>query len=466
MRTQLINWLFDDVLPELKASKAKPEDVLLKYATTKNLSPALLEALGQIFNTAKTVSYLEKSANRGGTFPIVDVPKLVERYLDTRTDGTKQAMTLGWELTNHDTGYELPECFDSVLGDHNTVPPVTEEVLDPRAQAKAAAVAKEDVQVLVGFAEQFLDECKDNARKIASTVERAIRSNSDLDFASVESDALFLHGDAIKQAADNLASLLAANHIHVKRASGPGKNRLVRDATGLLGHIEAFHKCLEQIGHTHDLVKEAMSATSTEREHALDPAFEDVISRLNISNYSKRTRDFSTGQGAGMGPSPLLKKKPDVGKDKGTNYIDSLSTGLDGLAAEPLRYLGGKAKQIFEDSSNPEQKQVDMGMDDVRQVAMLQNLLTTDDVLSESDPDKVIAAFNTIRNASPTMAKDVNIMRVALRSMVAHDGISPFDVKGLSDAELASQKVDINRKLMNDAAYGGKPLPATLKVQS
>lgn len=54
---------------------------MLKCASEHNLAPAQLEKLAQVYNTAKTLVGLEKQANRGDSFSIVDVPNLVANYV-------------------------------------------------------------------------------------------------------------------------------------------------------------------------------------------------------------------------------------------------------------------------------------------------------------------------------------------------------------------------------------------------
>ena len=55
-----------------------------------------------------------------------------------------------------------------------------------------------------------------------------------------------------------------------------------------------------------------------------------------------------------------------------------------------------------------------------------------------------MSAFNTIRQTAPHLAKDVNVMRVALRSAVQHEGIDPFTIKGIAETETARQKAVSN----------------------
>ena len=83
-------------------------------------------------------------------------------------------------------------------------------------------------------------------------------------------------------------------------------------------------------------------------------------------------------------------------------------------------------------------------------------MLTTDEILSEEDPEKVIAAYNTFRKLAPELASDMNVARVTLRSMIQHDGVSVFDANQFSRAENDKQKVDNNIRARERLDYGTK----------
>ena len=82
--------------------------------------------------------------------------------------------------------------------------------------------------------------------------------------------------------------------------------------------------------------------------------------------------------------------------------------------------------------------------------------MLTDEILSEEDPQKVVDAYNTLRDLAPEMASDINIARVTLRSMVQHEGLSVFDAHQFSQAELDKAKVDNNARFLDESLYGTK----------
>ena len=71
--------MLDSIMPDIISTR-DPEGTMLKCASKHNLSPAQLEHLGQVYNTTKTIVGLEKQANRGNSFKLLNVPEMVSKY--------------------------------------------------------------------------------------------------------------------------------------------------------------------------------------------------------------------------------------------------------------------------------------------------------------------------------------------------------------------------------------------------
>jgi len=76
--------------PKLKAAES-PEAVLVKYASDRNLSPAQLERIGQVYNIAKTLNFMDKSANRGDSFRVLDTQKMMSDFTSFKPKQEKEA---------------------------------------------------------------------------------------------------------------------------------------------------------------------------------------------------------------------------------------------------------------------------------------------------------------------------------------------------------------------------------------
>lgn len=88
--------ILERTLPEIRKT-GDPHGSLLKVAREQNLPPAVLEKTGQLYNTAKTINYLDKVdtvEKRGATFKVLDVPALLEAYEDFRS--TQKKASASW----------------------------------------------------------------------------------------------------------------------------------------------------------------------------------------------------------------------------------------------------------------------------------------------------------------------------------------------------------------------------------
>jgi hypothetical protein len=97
MNHQTIIEQLSNLAPKLKEASC-PEDVLVKYATDRNLSAAQLERIGQVYNIAKTLNFMDKAANRGDSFRVLDTEDMLTKFTKFKPaqDDVKAADTSDW----------------------------------------------------------------------------------------------------------------------------------------------------------------------------------------------------------------------------------------------------------------------------------------------------------------------------------------------------------------------------------
>ena len=471
MRQQLISWLIEDIAPEIRRN-GDPEGVILKFANEKNLEPALVQSLGQLYNTAKTLAYMEKSANRGGSFPLLDVEKVVDKYLDVHTKSASRQPTahaadlMGLADWNQDwsrTG--LPECFDSAhMGGLKVETETYDEQIQKRAAVRDMLRTDDEYRYTLEQLKQAKMEFTEDARELLTKMAAHIKQNG-MDFENFERDALWLYGADIKPAADLLANYCADAHVKVARAADAGPKRLVDSGHVLFSQLDQVRDCLLKI-----------AVVTPEIESMVDKAFSKTDSG---GQKTRRSPDAMYGSPAavpdqaGTDAQPGKAKGPakdiHAGGPSAKEHSKNPKSPVSGAKGEAKSFTGniksmhGALKDFLGTGFNRDQQHVDNSVIDAKHLSVLQNLMTTDDVLAEADPEHVVSMYNTLRSAAPSIASDPNVVRVALRSMVQHDGISPFDVKGFLDTESAQQKTHYNKRLLDEMNYGGagfKPTPS------
>ncbi len=497
MRQQLITWLIEDVAPEIRRSKDASGSIL-KFANDHNLSASQVQAMGQLYNTAKTLSFFEKAAARKGDhFPILDVDSMVDQYLAT---GEKKASApeprFEYDDLDHGCGLSLPDCFagltHNVLRTEQPAPAVVETNPVKRARAE-----KSQNELTIAFAQQARFDALEDMRKAATDLVTKLRRNPDYAFDELEADALAMFGEDVKPVMDKLATFCQNDGWPVKRASAPSQDKLVIDADGLIPLVEdifnktyvihAAEEILMPAGDASDNGKPLSGAPVVEKKVDLDIPLKSAASpttsagQINPAKIqeekdqargdwrnSPKAPSQQTGSSGGAKSSPGKGGKPapsgggstalpDLGSLKPglvgdlANWADDRVKGLGSLVSGQLPGefgLGGALSM-----KNKDQELMDTSHRDAKHMAILQNLLTTDEILAEAEPEHVINIYNTVRDVAPELAGDINVMRVLLRSAVQHEGISPFDLKGIIETELDKQKVDVNRAKIKEWQY-------------
>lgn len=480
MRQQLITWLTEDLAPEIHRT-GDPEAAIIKFASEQNLAPALVQGLGQLYNTAKTLLFLEKAGSkRGASFPILDVDELVKKFLSSgvKSAGVAEGTIDHWELDGD--GGALPACFDGLM----TPAFASETVINagsPNAAIKKAALDRSVKEVETAFANQVLADTNAAIEAQASKVAKALRENTDYDFAQLRADTTQAwSGDAhMQETLNRVAEFCANTHPRVKIANdtSPRKaNPIPSDwAVEVIRSVEAIDDLFYKRAACSEFLKSANSVLIEEPPVTVKEDWFGGTQAEDLPPKSKARASQQAAPGSGLedhaqqvtaggkGELKKLPRDPDaVSSGAARGVLDQLNRGLDSIFGAAGREAIPALKSVI-GGRNTDQELVDSTMQDTRQLAVLQNLLTTDEILSEADPDRVVEIYNTVRSVAPDIAGDANVMRVLLRSAIQHDGVSPFDLKNIIDTELAKQKVDFNRRLARDVDYAGAKIPVSNK---
>jgi hypothetical protein len=179
--------------PQLKAAES-PEAVLVKYANARNLSPAQLERIGQVYNIAKTLNFMDKSANRGDSFCVLDTQKMMRDFTAFQPAQQKEAeasSNAGWG-----NWFDAPVSKSASAVNHNDINAWIDEA------EKAAKIVEEDGKYTVYSEDGSKRLSKPGSReaavkrlrqveyfknhKSASTVPNLLAMANDSEYASAE----------------------------------------------------------------------------------------------------------------------------------------------------------------------------------------------------------------------------------------------------------------------------------------
>lgn len=416
---QQIN-LLNSIMPEIIESR-DPEAVMLKCARKNSLSPAQLEKLGHVFNSMKTLVGLEKMANRGDSFSIVDVPAMLNKYstydpkrvLTEHQKETHKAVNKLTKNAYNIEGYdEYLKAWDFNYDQKNELPSIID--LSPELNC----CERHGVNV------EYNDECWHKTDYELFTDIKKASFETDVRSMTEQLDiANDLFRQAKFEAGEDITEL--CRHLEIKLIQNDADTweNLVMDARDFLGEEKAASVLgrIENIFYTNKV-----------------RGFEKIA---NINRgFKKRLAYDSTGL---MEYINKIDELMDIEK-KASYYIEkynadkrqekeaSLSVLSDTFS--PANTLFDQIKSIRPSKSKAQseyEKKLDLGKRDIA----LQQLMLTDDIIASADPARVQDLYATIADLSPTLARDPVRIAPVLKEALQYDAVPISQLKDIVSLE-------------------------------
>jgi hypothetical protein len=473
------------LLPQME--KDTPENVFVKYAADKRLSPAQLTRLGQVFNTTSTNVTLQK--DRNGTPSLIDVPAMVGSYVNSTGRSPKHAhqsfLSEGdapqQEKAAAATGYSfsrghVPDVWNGGR------PGIEHQKVARAAPVPDVRAAGRDAISLVNLAlEEYGNKSADyhaEIRKIAQefTIDRDKALEKYATFANdlpgvlssqMETECILGSlGSRFKAAGINLPLEDGGKRIREKVVLYRDRTGQVQKAAAAIEHLKAATAARLAISDGMQFLKEH------EDELRKDPLLDRQLNKVatQVENYGavlglfkdaspeRAPAEDATTSGidrASRGLDAALTSRPPKIEDEDDNIRD-LRYGDAGLHAAKLvglhaqKGLNRGSKAVLEDIprmvdefteegrlgkllrftvGDNARRVGDVAMNreqlarDTRAAAVLQKLMIKDEVLSTRDPEQVWQAFQSIRSASPHVAGDETMLKLLLRQATEIGGL-------------------------------------------
>lgn len=452
-----------------------PEKTLIKYANDNNLSPAQLERLAQMYNTALTINFMNKSSkDRGQSFDLVSTDKMLGDF--TAVDNTtKSADVDPWfegldvvksaSTTSSHTFDSMPDLLSMAkLGSSEFIkePELTFEETpgyEYRVDPAVYAAAREKVAFTFELdgVDRMIFESEEDFRKIAAKVEDLILING-LTYDEVIGDGVAILGEPGVKAANQLSRYLEQRHVPAKLSVRTKKASVLADKydgtsilLGLKEAVDTIEAARAYTNHIKSAVKYEDVDVDTDEYEFEDEDPQRPDKKLRLKKKKKDNSNDSKDKDSGGNKIkhtayPSLMQAIDDEKKQGPRQpmVDPQFGEKMMALLNPGEYFGQVAKlkefgeKILPDKGfNSSQQKVDTAVSDVEAITTLQRLVLTDPIISEADPETVVSLYNTIRAADPNIAADANILRFALREALQYEAIPSHTYKDL---------VDTNRK--------------------
>jgi hypothetical protein len=447
----------ENLIPSIKAS-GDPEAVMLKYAGDNNLSPAQLEKLAQVFNIAKTITFMDKSANRAGSFTLVDSNNLLAKYVDSTDVKAARRFTSGEQTTKaSSTAHTIP-----VLNRFPTFgnPYLEEEENNKAAQTKAAGEAIDRIHVqaqavelyeMTKYARQAQFDMEEDARTAFEKLARAVVIH-DVEFPVLERDVVGVYGDELKTSVDNLASFIQQKYAHtVVRYTPTKKIALHRDTSGFASQLKFAHDALQTAKTIPLMLNEKAAMVKQSYTSTFNPTL--PINATGPSGGPQSQTSAEDWFRHDLENTPREKKDTKQKDTKRKEQLKNEDTGaVAGVrhALNPDNYkgimgmlMGGKdtvesASDLYSDEIKKRHNTVETAIRDTEFITNVQRILITDPIISEHDPKEVAQLATTLRQANPAIAANYHTLTYALREALQY-GTMPtqtFTSLAESDAKL------------------------------
>jgi hypothetical protein len=452
------------LVPEIE--KRGAEVVLRDHAVKEDLPPAQLEKLAQVFNTLRTVSHIDKSADRGSSVDLVDVPSLVVGYaLDMGHE--KKALSPSGEQTHAPSQVDLMSAMRAEIAGPKPVRERTKEAASP-----AKKIAATDIR---DAALELAAEARLDMSKLAHDILNGVPfADGYYDLSGIERDAIHVLGtDLIKRSCDWLDQSVKLSRKQSIRHDYTAP--LVKQAFAVGSALSASLVALAEAFSTYELMEklaanpigafdqpETSATPRTPDEIAADAGDltpEELIAlvdEVRVQGFdiepeipeegdeAPRRASPSSGGGSGGGP-PNNPPKTTTAPHKDPKPSGGTAGKIWGTATAPVRAVGdvainasNKVNDLLnsvttKERTNKAQRSTDLSVEDVRRAINIRRMIGTDAVLKEADPREVLEIYNSVARLNPEIANNMPAMKLLLREAVSYEGLTLDASKQLTD---------------------------------
>ena len=455
--------LLNSIMPEI-AETRNPEAVLLKCAKAHNLTPAMLEKLGHVFNTTKTLVGLEKMANRGDSFSIVNVPEMVSKYTTydpsaPLTVEDKKVHQKVEKLTKY--AGENAQWREIINSGMQKAAGANDWIFEsPKELPDMGALLREAMNDRGGdlvFQNADEGEWKEIDMGIATpmdvTFDKAASANIErkpmYEVRPIYKEAANALEDAILEGKANIMEKYAALRSYVEWTPSVW-TEIAEDAVSVMGK-EAAVKAIKDAEEymegrmcrvpAFDIEKMAFfPALPRDRHDKVDLLLEaDEISKMvkqaeaelaeleeTFEGYTKevkglvniKTNELLEGIQNPNEKSAMFKVLPDM-MTGAKNTWDTVGT----------------VSELMGSSSGARQKKIDKAVQTAARDATLQRLMLTDDIIREADPYEVQDIYHAIADLSPSLANNPVLMSTLIKESLQYGALPIQTIKDIANVE-------------------------------
>jgi hypothetical protein len=390
-----------------------PNDACVKAANEAGFNADQADRLVETFNTARVICHYKAASDKTGSCSLADKEKVRVQL----TSPAQEEKNAAFDYDTSDYGcykqaevdYVVPEVKMAEFEVHDE--PLSKENADYLAVRKAQAIYD-----CVKAAEEEARGAFARADMLAEKVAMALSRNSSIDDVHDKMArivAAYAMDDRYAPGVEKMAEFLPT-------ASDPDLALLQKYAAMHVVDTTGLEDVVAAVKEASDFVAEgaALAAYATEMRAELAKQGQAAPTPAPTS--------------VTMGDDQLAKLLTQKG---GGSKADKGSGG-----AKPVGFVTYLVNTLRDSDNEASRKRVEKataGVNNLRSQLILQDLLATDKVLSQEDPNSVAAAFRSINQISPDTTLNKEVLRSMLRGVVQSVALSPYDAKTLADVDKA-----------------------------
>ena len=422
------------------------EDQLVDFGFNKNLSPAVVERVASIFNSAKAHNFLTKNSSHDGATVLIDPRRVLEKFQkkglakkssssssqsvtqrligipDTNAPKSSEHRVVPTEIGGDVTG--VVNFFSDEGGTVGDKPDILTETFNrlfKRASKDDGSnplkgVPAKELEVLEAGYDRAIYEGMEKACSLVT------HSDGAIDVPSFLRDIMHHRPDMLEVVTSFSRCLTKRGHVYQPKKNGRTRSFL-EDYNGLTDQITSIYDNLTKKRIFDCLVKTANAPTSVDYEQQADPegggsgGKEGDKKEKGESDKILPLFGFTDAMASPPQQSGGESAKADA--PAGLGLLSGMRDNVQGLLSRPPAAAPLDLVRAEEEAA--------------AQSSYMQ--LLGDEVLSEYDPYEVEEAFNALRRYAPHLATDPMVARVTVRSMLQYDGLDPMTVKQFAESE-------------------------------
>ncbi len=467
---------------ELTNSGESPNEAIAKVASESRIPHGHIQLLVNAYNTGRSTAQRQSSDNvwdKSAEFPIAETDKILALMYP---DNVKSAAEI-----QHDTSvaaeYSLfPGWVERFNAAHSKKADVNWKMVDKPAPLPREDNSFDKAKADIKRAEDAVKEARyraayafDTAIRLKDEIKDYLKTAGAQTFDNVRTNVLALHGDQAEQLLDQIAS---EEPVLLKKA-----NRQARLCPAVGPVYQLVADCIEAT-EAYRLLKddfETKEAQLSSVKHQLLYPFrperkwdeykfiespEELLNKSASGPAPSKKKDdngpgaFQQGWSKYWGSKPERKPiDPDKipGANKMMGYVPGMHSQwgyrLGQLIDKPPFLRGSPTNPAYQAAREDAYKQylkdqvagqykpspdgsIDQNYDMINQEALLSDLLSSDDVLSQRNPHDVLQAYSSLKQIAPRASSNRETLKALLRDRLERGGAtSIFDLDTLVKVE-------------------------------